>query len=156
MSYNTHHNVNAWHRWSTQGDIQSVCALPNGNDHDTLYLITDRSGTRHIEAITTDSPHIDHNTLDYPSHMETTAFTVMEADEHLTHQAQLRAYLTTPVPASSITVRTASTTYNPIARTGTLTPGWHTLTTTSGYQDRPLLGITITGNTPCEILVVQM
>ena len=156
MSYNTHHNVNAWHRWSTQGDIQSVCALPNGNDHDTLYLITDRSGTRHIEAIATDSPHIDHNTLDYPSHMETTAFTVMEADEHLTHQAQLRAYLTTPVPASSITVRTASTTYNPIARTGTLTPGWHTLTTTSGYQDRPLLGITITGNTPCEILAVQM
>lgn len=156
MSYNTHHNVNAWHRWNTKGSIESVCALPNGNAPDNLYLITNRNGARSIELVNQDSPFLDAGSLHYTSEMETTAFTIPDADEPKRHQAELRLYLTTSTPASAITIRTASLSYNTIARTATLTPGWHSLCTISGWQHRPLIGIRVSGNNPCSILAVQL
>ena len=156
MSYNTHHNVNAWHRWTTAGRIESVCALPNGNLPDNLYLITERNGTRYIELVNADSPHLDAGQHDYTSEMETTAFTHIEADERATHQAEIQAYIATTTPADAITIRTASTSYNSIARNTPLEPGWHRLGTTSGYSDRPLIGLRVNGNVPCSILAVQM
>ena len=156
MSYNTHHNVNAWHRWVTEGDIDSVCALPNGNNADNLYLITCRGATRTIELVSDNSPFIDGEDSHYVSAMETTAFTVMDADERKVHQAELKVYLGTYTPAESITLRTASSEYSPIARRGVLSPGWHTFCTISGWSDRPLIGLRVTGDTPCSILAVQL
>lgn len=156
MSYNTHHNVNAWHRWNTAGTIESVCALPNGNAPDNLYLITNRNGNRSIELVNEESPFLDADELPYTSEMETTAFTIPDADEHLRHTAEIRFYITTPTPAETITTRTASSTYTPIARRGPLPTGWNTACTTSGWQGRTLLGIRVSGNTPCQILALQM
>lgn len=156
MSYNTHHNVNAWHRWATEGHIDSVCALPNGNNADNLYLIVDRGGTRSIELVNADSPFIDGDGLDYLSEMETTAFTILEADERKIHLAELKFYLTSETPAESVTLRTARADYSPIARRGILPTGWVTACTLSGWSDRPLIGIHVRGDTPCSILAVQL
>lgn len=156
MSYNTHHNVNAWHRWKTEGNIESVCALPNGNKSDNLYFITNRNGIRYIELISEDSPFVDAGSHDYLSEMETTAFTVLEADERKTHLAELRFFISSNTPADSLTLRTASSDYSPIARRGTLPQGWVTACSISGYTDRPLIGLRVTGNTPCSILAVQL
>lgn len=156
MSYNTHHNVNAWHRWSTDGSIESVCVLPNGNNPDNLYLITQRDGVRYIELVNEDSPFVDNGEHDYLSEMVTTAFTVLEADERKTHLAELRFFISSHTPAASLTLRTASSDYSPIARRGTLPQGWVTACTLSGYSDRPLIGLHVTGNNPCSILAVQL
>lgn len=156
MSYNTHHNVNAWHRWQTEGHIESVCALPNGNNSDNLYLITRRGNSRFIELVNEDSPFVDGDGLDYLSEMETTAFTLMDADENHRHQASFRAYIQTPTPAEAITIRTAHTDYNTISHRGNLPVGWRTLCSVSGWHDRPLIGIRVTGDAPCTILAVQL
>lgn len=158
MSYNTHHNVNAWHRWSTEGRIESVCALPNGNKADNLYLITSRGGLRHIERIGEDTPFVDAGRFDYLSEMETTAFTAPDADERKIHTAGLKLFITSDTPAESLTLCTNDQhyTYSPIARRGTLPHGWVTACTLSGYTDRPFVGIRVTGNTPCAILAVQL
>ncbi len=155
MSYNTHHNVNAWHRWVTNGTIHSICALPNGNKSDNIYLITERNRVRYIELINDSSPYLDGDSSPYTSTMETTAFALPEQDEQRTHQAQLSCYFATPTPAADINTRTASTNYAPIAHTGNLTPGWVNLCSLSGWADRPLIGIRVTGNSPCTILAVQ-
>lgn len=156
MSYNTHHNVNAWHRWTTKGKIESVCALPNGNKADNLYLVTVRNGSRFIERVSEDSPFVDAEEFDYTSEMETSAFTVLEADEHKNLLAELKFFLNSCTPSEAITLRTANTEYSPIARRGNLPTGWISACTLSGYTDRPLIGIRVTGNTPCTILAVQM
>lgn len=156
MSYNTHHNVNAWHRWTTKGKVESACSLPNGNRSDNLYLIVERGGTRAIERVNEDSPFVDAGEFDYISEMETTAFTVLDANEQKSHLAELRFYLNSNTPAEAITLRTANTEYSPIARRGNLPTGWVTACTLSGYSDRPLIGIRVSGNTPCSILAVQL
>ncbi len=156
MSYNTHHNVNAWHRWKTEGNIESVCALPNGNNQDSLYLITTRNGSRKIEIITPNSPHIDAGRHDYTSEMETTAFSSMETNDRKQHQSIVWFYLQLPVPAASISARSAHATYTPIAYTGTLPSGWNSFCTTSGWQETPIIGIRVCGDTSCEILAAQV
>lgn len=155
MSYNTHHNVHAWHRWKTEGHIHSAVALPNGNDTDRLYLLVDRGSIRYLEVIDAESPYIDGDMFDYTSTMETTAFTIPDQPEQQQHQAEVRAYIASPTQARAVTARTASTNYSPIAHTGQLSQGWVRITTLSGYADRPLVGIRITGDTPCTILSVQ-
>lgn len=156
MSYNTHHNVNAWHRWKTDGHIESVCALPNGNNSDNLYLIVSRSGTRSIELVNKDSPFVDGDGLDYLSEMETTAFTSLEADERKVHLSELRIFFNSFTPVEAVSLRTASSTYSPIARRGIIAKGWLTACTLSGWSDRPLIGIHVRGDNPCSILAVQL
>lgn len=161
MTYNTLHQVNAWHRYTTNGQFECVCAIPCGTLEDKIYAIVRRSGKRNIEclapiSLTTSSPYLDLGEHDYTSTVETTAFTVPDANEPKRHQAQLKVYITTPTPATAITARTASTNYSPIAHTGLVTPGWLKICTLSGWSDRPLIGIRITGHYPAEILAMQV
>lgn len=154
MSYNSHHNVHAWHRWETKGTVESVCALPNGNNPDNVYLIVQRADGRYIERLS-ETEHVDNGENDYVSLMETTAFTVPDADEEKRHLCEVRFYLTEPVPAESVEVRTACTVYNKVAYTGMIPEGWNTFCSISGWNDRPLVGIRVTGDTPCTILAAQ-
>lgn len=156
MTYNTLHQVHAWHRYTTNGKFESVCALPNGTKADKIYAIVLRGSKRYLECMADNSPYYDAEEEDYTSTVETTAFTVPEANEPKRHQAQLKVFITTPTPANAITARTASTTYSPISHTGNLTPGWVKLCTLSGWSDRPLVGLRITGPNPAEILAMQV
>ena len=157
MTYNTHHQVNAWHRYTTQGHIETACALPNGTAADKLYLITTRFGTRKIECCTPTAPYIDSENLDYTSTVSTTALWPPETDERKTPTSPLDAYITTTTPAANITVRTAETApYATINHTGNLTPGWHHLIAAATWSNRPHLSIRCTGNTPFTILALQI
>ncbi|MBR4310750.1 MAG: hypothetical protein IKW19_00770 [Akkermansia sp.] len=156
MTYNTLHQVHAWHRYTTNGKFESVCALPNGTKADKIYAIVLRGSKRYLECMADNSPYYDAEEEDYTSTVETTAFTVPDANEPKRHQAQLKVFITTPTPASAITARTASANYSPISYTGDITPGWVKLCTLSGWSDRPLVGLRVTGPNPAEILAMQV
>lgn len=156
MTYNTHHEVNAWHRYTTNGKFESICALPNGTSEDKLYAIVNRNGTRYLECLSEDSPYIDAGQYDYTSTVSTTALWPPDADEQKTPTAPLDAYITTPTPAANITVRTSeSTPYSKINHTGSLTPGWTHLIASSSWTNRPHFSLQITGPYPFTILALQ-
>lgn len=157
MTYNTHHQVNAWHRYTTNGKFKSVCALPNGTNEDKLYAIVQRGTSHYIECLSPDSPYIDASNNNYTSTISTTALWPPDETERRTHTAPLDAYITTPTPASAITVRTAETApYTPLNHTGTLTPGWVHLISASTWSNRPHFSLKITGPYPLTILALQL
>ena len=41
-THNTFHEINAWHRWVTDGRILSVCGMPDGMSNDKIFLIVKR------------------------------------------------------------------------------------------------------------------
>jgi len=162
MTYNTMHNINAWHRYTTKGAIEQACTLPNGNAADILCLIVRRTGkdgatTRRIEAITPDSPYTDgQEQHDYASTMETTAFSSPETNDATVHAPTLEIYLGEPMPAENLSCSSGNGYTHRINKSGTLTTGWHKIAAPSGWSQRPYIGIRATGSTPCTILAVQL
>ena len=156
MTYNTMHNVNAWHRYTTQGSVKAACAMPDGTRQDRLFLITERDGSRKLERIDADSPYTDGDSLDYTSTVETTAFCAPDANESKIPNSRLEAYITTETPATAITVKASDTHYSPINHHGNITPGWITLCGLGNWSSRCSIGIRITGDTPCTILALQV
>lgn len=160
MSYNTMHNVNAWHRYKTQGFIESVCTLTHGKGADRLYLITRRTGPnsttqRSIEVIDDASPYTDGETgLSYTSAMETTALSLPDSNDTKLHTSTLQIYILGDLPATALTLSTGEP-FRPIDRTGTLTTGWHNLTAPGGWRYAPTLSLRITGPVPATILAIQ-
>ena len=114
MTYNTMHNINAWHRYTTEGHIETVCAIPNSNAADLIYLLvarqtTNGTTTRRIEVISPENDYTDgaeHHP--YTSVMETTAFSAPDHNDTKTHSPALEAYLATPIPADAINCSTGS------------------------------------------------
>ncbi len=162
MTYNTLHQVNAWHRYTTNGQFECVCAIPCGTLEDKIYAIVRRKGKRNIEclapiSLTQSSPYLDLGEHDYTSTISTTALWPPDETERRTHTAPLDAYITTPTPAHTITVRTAETApYAPINHTDLITPGWVHLISSSTWSNRPHFSLKITGPYPLTILALQL
>jgi hypothetical protein len=157
MTYNSQQAVHAWHRYSTTGSFESVCALPNGTQSDKLYAIVSRNGTRYIECLSEESPYVDGNGYEYTSTVSTTALWTPEADEHKTHTATLYAYVTTPTPSGYMGVRLAEhADYAPLNIAGNLTIGWNKLLSYSTWTDRPHLSLFVNGPAPFELLSLQL
>lgn len=156
MTYNTMHNVNAWHRYETEGAVQSVAVLPNGTQSDRLYLITERAGTRRIEMICSDSAVYTDGLEEYPyiSTMETTAFSSPEYNDRKAKPAPVQAYFQPPLPPPSAVQFSTGGTYKPNDRI-TITQGWNSVTAASNWHTMPYIGIRCTDNTPCTILALQ-
>ncbi|MBQ7022137.1 MAG: hypothetical protein IJN29_01050 [Akkermansia sp.] len=157
MTYNSHQQVHAWHRYTTNGSIESVCALPNGTQSDKLYAIVSRKGTRYLECLSEDSPYADGNGYEYTSTVSTTALWPPDADEHKTHTATLYAYVTTPTPAGYLGVRLAEhADYAPLNIAGNLKLGWNKLLSNSSWTDRPHFSLFVNGPAPFELLSLQL
>lgn len=157
MTYNSHQQVHAWHRYSTSGFFESVCALPNGTQSDKLYAIVSRNGTRYLECLSESSPYVDGNGSEYQSTVSTTALWPPDADEHKTHTATLYAYVTTPTPAGYLGVRLAEhADYAPLNIAGNLKLGWNKLLSYSSWTDRPHFSLFVNGPAPFELLSLQL
>ena len=156
-TYNTMHNVNAWHRYTTQGTIQSVAVLPNGTGADRLYLITERAGTRRIEVIDDTSETYLDGLEEYPytSTLETTAFSSPEYNDRKTKTAGVQAYFLAPTPPPQAIRLSAGGAYKPNDR-HTITQGWNQFTSATNWRTMPYIGIQCTGNYPCTILAMQL
>lgn len=157
MTYNTMHNVNAWHRYTTEGSIESICALSNGTQEDKLYLIVNRRGERRLECISEDSSYTDGlEDFDYESVVTTTAFATPEGDAQKTLRPSVKIYLQGETPAEFIKVATAGSRLAPISHVGTLTEGWWTLATLSKWTDEPSVTVAVSGPCSASILAIQL
>jgi len=160
MSYNTMHNVNAWHRYETEGTVESVCALTHGDRADRLFLITrrtapDNTPQRCIEVIDDTTPYTDGEACyNYDSSMETTALSLPDSNDAKLHTSTLQIYILGDLPAAALTLSTGEP-YRPIDRTGTLATGWHNLTAPGGWRYAPTLSLRITTPVPATILAIQ-
>lgn len=75
-THNTFHEINAWHRWVTDGRICSVCGMPDGMNDDKVFLVVNRQEkseagevykeTACIEVVDKESEYTD-NGRDYVS-----------------------------------------------------------------------------------------
>lgn len=72
-TYNSLHQVNAWHRWVTDGRVLSVCALPGAGTADALYLLVEREDGVWIECVDEGSGYVDRGGREYVSELVTTA-----------------------------------------------------------------------------------
>lgn len=155
MTYNTMHNVNAWHRYVTDGRIESVCALPAGNADDALYAVVVRDGKRNIEVLNESSPYEDEGGRDYESVVVTTTFSVADANDRKRPVGAFQAYFATPTPADAVRVSTGGD-WRPIAYSGELEVGWVRLVAASTWEDLPWVGILVRGPVACEVLAAQV
>lgn len=73
MTYNTMHEVHAWHRWVTEGRVLSAVALPAGAAADRLFLLVERDGAVGIEVVDEESPYTDAGDRGYVSTLVTNA-----------------------------------------------------------------------------------
>lgn len=161
MTYNSQHRVNAWHRYVTEGKIESAACLSNGNDDDRLFLIVSRETergaiTRRVEVMDAESGYEDADGHDYESIMETTAFSVPDTNEKKYPISAVWGYVTTETPANQVFVRTAKSEYCPINAYGKLETGWARMISLSGWTDLPLVGVKACGNSPFNLLSVQV
>lgn len=157
VTYNTMHNVNAWHRYTTQGSIESVAVLPNGTGADRLYLIVNRANSRRIEIIddTTETYLDGLEEHPYTSTLETTAFSSPEHNDRKHKTATGEAYFLPPLPPPDALQFTTGGEYKPNDRLE-ITPGWNQFTSSANWNTMPYIGIRCTGNHPCTILAMQL
>lgn len=52
LTYLRQHEVWAWHRHTTEGTFEAVCAIPEGSE-DAVYVVVNRAGGRYVERFTT-------------------------------------------------------------------------------------------------------
>lgn len=156
MTYNTMHNVNAWHRFTTQGSVESICALPNGTKSDRLFLIVSRNGTRRIELMDEDSAFTDgKEALEYTSTVTTTAFLTPEQDAAKGLHPSVSAFFDSGTPMEAIRVATSGQ-LAPISHVGKTTRGWLKLCSLTHWDDSPTVTISISGPHAATLQAIQL
>ncbi len=157
MTVNTLHNVSAWHTYETQGRILSVCALPDGQNEDRLYLLVERAGERYLEVMDSNSPYEDGVGLDYTSTMETTAFSIPQANDRKVHASTFDIFLAESCQNEGVTVSVDGEGYKALDATQEPLPrGWVSALGEGQWTQTPLLGISCKGNRGLHILAVQV
>lgn len=155
MTYNSMHNVHAWHRYKTQGQILDVAVVPAGQNGDRLFMLVERNGTRRIEVMADGVPYTDGlEGYDYVSTMTTTAFADPQNNDVRWPASKLDVCLGTTVEAEDMELSWGEE-WRPVDREGTLSVGWHELTAPAGWRYIPELGVRVRGPRNAEILAVQ-
>ena len=156
MTYNTMHNVNAWHRFTTQGSVESICALPNGTKSDRLFLIVSRNGTRRIELMDEDSAFTDgKEAFEYTSTVTTTAFLTPEQDAAKGLHPSVSAFFDSGTPMEAIRVATSGQLV-PISHVGKTVRGWLKLCSLTHWDDSPTVTISISGPHAATLQAIQL
>ncbi len=150
--------VNAWHRWTTDGSVLRACALPNGTASDRLFLIVERDGERAIEVVDDDSPFFDGYGADYTSTLISNAtFNAMEAPVGKRKMPAVGFLFGVDAPVENMQVCsdggdewTAATHSTP-----TLPAGWHKLVTISNWSYENKIGFRVWGDNDASLLALQ-
>lgn len=160
-TYNSLQKVRAWHRWVTDGKVLDVCALPDGENADKLFLLVERDGTVYLEVVDDDSEYTDGvNKSDYTS-------TMITNDMRTALDREVRKYASVPVAvcfgqecdlltgkvefcSDGKTWKTAPT------NDASLPKGWVDRVVTSSVNAfERKIGVRVSGNRGLEVLAVQ-
>lgn len=164
MTYNTMHNVNAWHRYTTDGRIEDAVALPNGNKDDLLFLLVDRTNStksknkkRMIEVIAPENDYVDNGELDYTSTLVTVPCGPAEAQGTKRQSVLVGLCLGEPTPAGGIEISNNGQDWRPIDRdpAATLPKGWQEYPAPVAWRRENSVGIRVKGNRGFSLFCVQ-
>lgn len=154
MTYNSMHQVNAWHRYTTDGTFEGVAALPNGDKADLLFALVTRDDGRFIEALAPDNEFQDPDGRDYVSEMVTCSLTPPR-DAKKSHGAQVMMCLCSETPVEGMMVSSNGDTWSELDRYGLLPAGWDTLLSDGEWDFDVCGGVRVTGNRGFELLALR-
>lgn len=154
MTYNSMHQVNAWHRYTTDGAFEGVAALPNGDKADLLFALVVRDDGRFIEALAPDNEFQDPDGRDYVSTLVTCSLTPPR-DARKGHGAQVMMCLRSETPVEGVMVSSDGDAWSELDRYGLLPAGWDTLVSDGAWDFDVRGGVRVTGNRGFELLALR-
>lgn len=154
MTYNSMHQVHAWHRYTTDGTFEGVAALPNGDKADLLFALVTRDDGRFIEALAPDNEFQDPDGRDYVSTLVTCSLTPPR-DARKGHGAQVMMCLRSETPVEGVMVSSDGDAWSELDRYGLLPAGWDTLVSDGAWDFDVRGGVRVTGNRGFELLALR-
>ncbi len=155
LTYNSMHQVNAWHRWVTDGEVLSLCALPNGREEDRLYLIVRREGEVALELVDEYSGYSD-GIHDYTSTLVTNALSnPLEQAVGKSPQMGTAFCFGEGWDANKVEITRDGADWMPVSVSGAQPQGWHELIAPAKWQYDNTVGLRISGNQGLHILALQ-
>lgn len=160
-TYNAMQEVRAWHRWTTDGIIRDVCAMPDGGRDDKIYLLVERDNVLWLEVVDEDSPYVDGEDCDYASVFITnnmiSAFeTKVEGKPSRTFSVCFGAEFSLIDGYVRATSNGGVDWYAFADDRPALPAGWyHEVPAPGGNKFERKIGIMVSGNRGAEILAVQ-
>ena len=175
MTYNSMHQVNAWHRYTTRGRFLSVAMMPNGDAADSLFALVERTevvpappggladpGETHqvyyIEVMDRGSSFVDNGENDYVSRLMTNALTTTRMGGVKQHPACIMAYFAADTLVQGVEVtadggkRWAKAHQGPH---GYLRKGWNCMPGFGSLEWDRAVGIRVRGDRDFQMLALQ-
>lgn len=158
MTYNSMHQVNAWHRYTTDGTFEGVAALPNEDKADLLFALVVRDDGRFIEVLAPDNEFQDPDGRDYMSLLETNALISLEAAGRRQHSGSVMFFFGSDALVDGIEVSMDGARWDVPDRAPSsfLERGWHSLVADGCWNYDSMIGIRISGNRDFNLLAIQV
>lgn len=157
MTYNSMHQVNAWHRYTTDGTFEGVAVLPNGNKEDLLFALVVRDDGRFVEVLAPDNEFQDPDGRDYVSTLVTNALISLDAAGRRQHSGSVMFFFGADALVDGIEVSIDGTRWDVLDRAPSsfLERGWHSLVADGCWNYDSMVGIRVSGNRDFNLLAIQ-
>lgn len=156
MTYNSMHQVHAWHRHRTEGSMSNAVVLPNGNKDDLLIVFVERDDGRFIEVFDPDGPFVDAGAWDFTSTVVTNELDVVESMGRDRQAAAVRVFFASDTDPAGIEVSNDGAAWDRLGKTRTMERGWHEVLTASQWSRGARFGIRVSGDRPLEFLAIDV
>lgn len=157
MTYNSMHQVHAWHRYTTDGVFDGVAVLPNGDQADLLFALVSREDGRFIEVLAPGNEFQDPGGRDFVSVLETNALISLEAAGRRQHSGGVMFFFGSDALVDGVEVSIDGTRWDVLDRSPSsfLTRGWHSLVADGCWNYDSMVGIRVSGNRDFNLLAIQ-
>lgn len=157
MTYNSMHQVHAWHRYTTDGMFEGVAVLPNGDQADLLFALVSREDGRFIEVLAPGNEFQDPGGRDFVSVLETNALISLEAAGRRQHSGGVMFFFGSDALVDGVEVSIDGTRWDVLDRSPSsfLTRGWHSLVADGCWNYDSMVGIRVSGNRDFNLLAIQ-
>lgn len=167
--YNQLHQVMGWHRWVTDGQVLSVCAMPAGGAQaDRLWLVVKREvraangavlGSEvNVEVVDEGSPYEDAGGRDYVSAMKTNDLLPkieQVVDKRMQRSAKVRLGAELAVDGLRFRYNDEDGWQVPDCRGAVVPEGWLALRGSRNAAEEHVVELRYSGAAGCEILAIQ-
>lgn len=155
MTYNSMHQVHAWHRHRTEGRMSNAVVLPNGTGEDLLFVSVEREDGRFVEVFDPDGPFVDAGAWDFTSTVVTNALDVAESLGRDRQAAAVRVFFASDTAPAGIEVSNDGSAWDRLSKTRTMERGWHEVLPSAMWKRDVRFGIRVSGDRPLEFLAVD-
>ena len=157
MTYNSMHQVHAWHRYTTEGVFEGVAVLPNGDQADLLFALVEREDGRFIEVLAPGNEFQDPGGRDFVSVLETNALISLGAAGRRQHSGGVMFFFGSVALVDGVEVSIDGTRWDVLDRSPSsfLTRGWHSLVSDGCWNYDSMVGIRVSGNRDFNLLAIQ-